>query len=243
MATGPTGPPGSQGYQGPAGPIGPTGLTGPRGIQGQDSIYAQGILFGGQTIFYFPTGPTAGANVTLNPYLATVGGGGPTGAPTGAPALYMNAGATSATSRSINGLSDAKPYNRYSEDLVFFDLTTGYSTYAFQLPAGTFLITARLTNPVFFEVDVEQMTPNLVSLSSFLALSQYDDNTGYTNLAYGIIADYGVGTSVLQHYLTVADTTPMSLRVYLAHANNIYGPADLDPSFGATASLSVIKLM
>jgi hypothetical protein len=83
-----------------------------------------------------------------------------------------------------------------------------------------------------------------VSLSTFLALGQYDPTTALTtNIAYGIVADYGVGTSVLQHYLTVADTTQMNLRAYLAHANNTYGPGDFAPNNGATVSLSIIKLM
>ena len=241
MSTGPTGPPGSQGDQGPTGPTGPTGLTGPRGIQGQDSMYAQGILYaGGVPPFFFPTGPTGGATVTFNPF----NGGYGAIAPTAAPPLYFGVGATSAISYTVNGLSDAKPYNRYSEDLIFFDsVQLGYG-YSFQLPAGTFLITARLTNPVFFLVDGFLSTPNLVSLSTFLALGQYDPTTALTtNIAYGIVADYGVGTSVLQHYLTVADTTQMNLRAYLAHANNTYGPGDFAPNNGATVSLSIIKLM
>ena len=242
MPTGPTGPAGPQGDQGPTGPGGPTGLTGPTGIQGRDAMYAQGMLFSGQLFFFFPTGPTGGAAITLNPFNSATA--------ISAPSLQIR-GATAAVSPSVNGLSDSKEYNRYSEDLIFFDAATGYK-YGFQLPAGTFFITVRMVNPVFFLVDGPISTPDVKSLSTFITLSRHDfvpqpppapTLETDTELACGILADYGVGTSVLQHYITISDLTFFTLKAYLAHANNTYGPGDFTPNNGPTANISIIKLM
>jgi len=232
MSAGPTGPPGSQGQQGPTGPTGPTGLTGPTGIQGRDAIYAQGLVIPSQIFTTRTSGQTGG-------YLTNLSMMGQVGAynPTGFPGVVAGGGGTYVTSLSVNGLSDTKSYNRYSDDLVFFDPLT--ASYGFQLPAGTFLITARLANSTFF--DSVTQVPDVKGVSSYLALSQYNSSTNtHTDLAYGVLADYGVGTSVLQHYLTVTDTTPMSLRVYLSVLNADAGVIDYP---GAAASLSVIKLM
>jgi len=230
--SGPTGPPGSQGQQGPTGPQGPTGLTGPTGIQGRDAIYAQGFIVPSQMFTTHTAGQTGGSVGALD----MMGGAGSSG-PTGFPGLVLGSGATSTTSLSVNGLSDSKSYNRYSDDLVFFDqLSQGYG---FQLPAGTFLITARLANLTLF--DTVTQVPDVKGVSSYLALSKYDRvSMTYTDLAYGVLADYGVGTSVLHHYLTVSDTTTMSLRVYLSCLSANLGVMDYP---GSAASLSVIKLM
>lgn len=237
MSAGPTGPDGSQGQQGPDGPTGPTGLTGPRGIQGRDSMYAQGLVVPAQLFLACPTG----GSVTTIDMLFPAGSGGSATGPTGFPGLAVNSGGTSAASVSVNGLSDQYDRNRYSEDLVFFDTLTTY--YGFQLPAGTFYITAKLANMTStINISPAPIVVSLSNASSYLALSQYNPSTyGHTDVAYGILADYGVGTSVLQHYITVADTTPFSLRIYLAGKQ--YGSNVIVDYPGAAATFSVLKLM
>jgi hypothetical protein len=236
MSAGPTGPSGPQGDAGPTGPTGPTGLTGPTGIQGRDALYGQGFYFGTQQLITLPSGLTAGTIVDLNPFnYGSV-------APTAAPALNYTSGATSATSYTVNGLSDLRAYNRYSDDLVFIDRSgTGYS-YAFDLPAGTFHITAIMSDPLL--INVLTFTTDTTLLGTFLALTQYDPTTNVeTEIAYGILTDLGVGTSVLQHYITLTDTTHMGLRLYIRRKDvSAYGNVSVDTG-GSSLSLSVIKLM
>jgi len=236
MSAGPTGPSGPQGDAGPTGPTGPTGLTGPTGIQGRDALYGQGFYFGTQQVITLSQGDTSGTSVNLSPFsYGSV-------APTAAPALNYTSGATSATSYTVNGLSDLRAYNRYSDDLVFIDRSgTGYS-YAFDLPAGTFHITAIMSDPLL--VNIITFTTDTAALGTFLALTQYDPTTAVeTEIAYGILTDLGVGTSVLQHYITLTDTTHMGLRLYIRRKDaSAYGNVSVDTG-GSSLSLSVIKLM
>jgi len=201
-------------------------------------MYAQGFSFGGQLLINLPSMFSSGTTVDLNPF-----GYGDGFAPTAAPPLNYAMGATSATSYSVNGLSDAKPYNRYSEDLVFIDRNgTGYK-YAFDLPAGTFYITARASNPLL--INISTGSSELSSLGTFLGLTQYDPVADVeSEIAYGILTDLGVGTSVLHYYITLADTTHMGLRLFIRRKDaTVYGAVELAGDPGSSLSLSIIKLM
>lgn len=251
MATGYTGPTGPVGVQGPSpfqgsmgpqgpsntilgltgfqGPMGPTGYTGyngaqgPTGIQGTANVYVQTLA--SPSFSLVPGSSSSGGNV-FNLYGA-VGYTGLTGA-----------GSTK-VSTTINGFGGLSPLpntnlilNKYSDDMVVFT-STNNMTYSFQLPAGNFYITAKHGTPV------EQSG---APVSIFLALSQYNTGTSsYTDIALGPVTEKGGGLSLLQHCISLADTTFFAIRVFWTTTSG--ATMTIGNSSTVSAILSVLKLM
>lgn len=243
-ATGPRGPTGPSpfsiygptGLQGPIGPTGDTGLGGvygPPGIQGTHAVETQTL--GAQpftltsssgNVFNFYNGGTPTAYLGLSNISGllssvTITGFGGLSPP---PISRSTAGLTPAQNRDLN---------KYSDDMAVF-ASTSNKTASFQLPAGSYFITAKSSAP-------SATSGNEYSL--ILALAQYTDTNTYTVVATGQATSLnapGHQLSLLQHYLKLSDTTNFALQVYWY--TNGTNP-QLGGSGGISAIISVVKLM
>jgi hypothetical protein len=140
-------------------------------------------------------------------------------------------------SRSTAGLTPAqnRDLNKYSDDMAVF-ASTNNKTASFQLPAGSYFITAKSSAPT-------ATSGNEYSL--ILALAQYTDTNTYTVVATGqatSINASGHQISLLQHYVNLTDTRNFALQVYWFSSTNGTNP-QLGGSSGISAIISVVKLM
>jgi len=233
MGFNPYGATGLQGPIGPTGPVGATGATGPAGIQGTVAVEPQ----------------TLGAQ----PFTLTVSSGNVFnffngGSITAYPSLLNSAGTYSSTtvtgfgglspppiSRSTAGLTpyQNRELNKYSDDMVVFPSTSN-KTASFQLPTGSYFITAKISAPTATAGN---------NYSVVLALAQYTGTNSYTIVAAGQPTSLTAPSrqlSLLQHYVSVDNTTNFALQVFWYTEGTM---PQLGGSSGISAIISVVKLM
>lgn len=233
--TGATGPSGLGGSRGFLGPTGPSGKTGPTGSQGGHVVYGQTLITAGlsnsvtSAEVFSPNIYTATARPTLlgttsplsSSMVAGIAGGGRR------TLAWYPGGDTAAHGN--GGLYPVK----YADDMMVYN-NTSTPPYAFQLPAGTYYISAKLGN--LFDSSETRVD----IFTSFLALSTYDSgSSAYTDIAYGLVTDKGPGTSVLQHYLELGVTSSFVLRVYTSGS----GTRVIGSSSSTSLDITVLKLM
>jgi len=230
------GPTGLQGPVGQTGPTGATGATGPAGIQGTvaaqvQTLAAQHLSFTGATggnVFDFYNGGSPAAypglsNISGVLLSVTVTGFGGLSPP---PISRSTAGLTPAQNRDLN---------KYSDDLSAF-ASTNNKTASFQLPAGSYFITAK---PAGNYVGM------ITHWSIVLALAQYTSANTYTVVAAGQMTSLLIDQpqiSLVHHFVTLDDTTNFALQVF-GYGGYASIPLNLGGSSGISAIISVVKLM